>query len=99
MKTFQLTLPGYESDGDTTEHLVRWVQAHHRQAVDKFVGYALAGLPPGLEVEELPNPNVVSYDDGIDVILDASGRVISQSSTNDVRQWVRESNMASLPAV
>jgi hypothetical protein len=37
MKTYELTLVGFDIDDSTTDHLVKWVKAPNLEAVNNFV--------------------------------------------------------------
>ncbi len=69
--SFLLTLAGYDGGTDTTDHLIKWVKAPSRAALDAYIaamGYTLQGQPEII----LPEADL-SFEDGVDVILDEKG--------------------------
>lgn len=110
MSTFQLTLKGYQSDREDTEHLVKWINAPGRSSLNLWI--ERAGLQPykdGLISRLLlPGNEEKTWEDGLDAIVQersAEGLqpqhlgdhvywVAFSRPENDVEAWMRESKEA-----
>ncbi len=74
MKTYQLTLRGYDASTDKTDHFIKWVNAHSIAAVQTYV------KSRGWDVTEIDTSwgdQVLTARDGVDAILDAQGNRIA----------------------
>ena len=67
MKTYQLTLSGYDGSTDATDHLIKWVNASSLAAVEVYAAQQ------GWSVQSIETPwgdNALTVEDGVDAILD-----------------------------
>lgn len=75
-RTFDVTLAGFDPATDETDHLVWWIQAPSEISLKKFLnknGNPKLFCPP----ERLPHLEWASHQDGIDLVLNHAGEVIS----------------------
>jgi len=84
---FDLTLAGFNGHTDTTDHLVKWVKAPHREAVVRFA--AAHGLE-GYTLDRLEGRDDYTFEDGVDVQLDYEGNVIAHAPHVEVAYWKDE---------
>ena len=74
--TFDVTRVGYDGGTDATDHLVWWIQTPSEAALKKFLNKngnpALFDAP-----EHLAHLDWATHEDGIDLVLDTEGEVIS----------------------
>lgn len=88
MICFELLLKGYDGGTDETDHLVKWVKAPSREALDAFLlryglDSHLDGPPTVMDQDDL------SYEDGIDVELVGEDGRMNEASL--AASWLRES--------
>jgi hypothetical protein len=69
MKTYEITLPGFDIDNCETDHLVIWINAP-----DPMIAYEFA-KSLNADCEELLRDREYSFEDGVDFILDENGVV------------------------
>lgn len=102
--TFDVTLKGWSFANDyeesdqisdacfmAAERLVKWVAAPDMQAVNLFI--AKNNLQPVLDSEPHDVGHGISYnqhEDGVDVIIDENGDVVSVKSENWLEEWLQE---------
>lgn len=69
MKTYEVTLKGFDASTDETDHLVKWVKASNRSVLDQWLShYGLDELVS--EVNEMDKYTWnYGFDDGVDVIV------------------------------
>jgi len=73
MKNYEVILTGFDGSTDDTDHLVKWLRAPSLKAVKLFLGdFPLHSLPTSMN-----NQGNLGHEDGIDVILDSKGEVVS----------------------
>lgn len=90
LKTFQLTLHGYDGSTDETDHLIKWVQAPSLRVLERWLNDSR--LMPYLQEPPEPMPH---FDDaeraiGIDVILDLEGN----ADLDTIMPWMLDSQEA-----
>lgn len=69
MKTYEITLPGFDGSTDETDDLVIWVNAPNPLIAYEFAKSLNA------DCEELIRDHDYSFEDGVDFILDENGVV------------------------
>lgn len=74
MKTYQLTLRGYDANTDKTDHLIKWVNAPSISAVQ---AYAKSRGWDVMQTETAWGDKVLTIQDGVDAILDGEGNRIA----------------------
>lgn len=89
MKTFELTLKGFDGGTDATDHLVKWISAPSEDALNAWIeryklGEHLDGKPVLLEMQNL------DFDDGVDVKVDNRGYTVAQKG-EPIAQWISDS--------
>lgn len=70
MRTFDVTLKGFDGGTDKTDHLVKWVRAENRSILDQWL--KLCGIIDSVsDVADIEQNAFfdVSFDDGVDVKL------------------------------
>ena len=86
MKTFEISLKGFDGNTDETDHLVKWINATDIQEVESWLEtYDLTQFVASGPFElEMP---ALSYADGVDVRVTEDG---SNRERDEARKWVRE---------
>jgi hypothetical protein len=72
LRVFQFSLKGWEIDTGN-DHLVKWVKAPSKAAVNKFIAASKLKVESGID-DDLPSH--YDLDDGVDVVIDANGEVV-----------------------
>ncbi|MFI5379022.1 MAG: hypothetical protein ACHRHE_06990 [Tepidisphaerales bacterium] len=81
MKTFQFSIVGWEGGGGGQDHLVKWINAPTRKALDAWLGRQVFKIDnEGDGVDEI-GPFTVK--DGVDLVLDEQGDVV-QGAIGDI---------------
>ncbi len=88
MPVYDVTLNGYQSDTDETDHLVKWVMAPKRDVLDKF----LHGVEFIQSISEMgKHADAYTPDHGVDVILGEEGEVLySRDGKQTLSIWGHE---------
>lgn len=84
MYVYEITLYGFDDNG-TQDHLVKWIKAPDREAVERFV--LLYGLLRDSRDQTKCIGNKYGIDDGVDVIIDVTGHV-SQGDIGETRRRI-----------
>lgn len=74
MKTYQLTLAGFDGSTDRTDHLIKWVNAPSRAALDLYI------KAQRWRVHQIETPwpdEVLTIAEGVDAILDENGNEVA----------------------
>lgn len=78
MKTYQFSLFGWEGGADGQDHLVKWVNAPSREALDLFIKKAALKVEYGDKGVDIIGPRRGRHydiDDGVDCYIDSAGNV------------------------
>lgn len=108
MPTFELTLKGFRSDTDATDHLIKWVWAETRDEISQILmEHELVDCVENVEQLEhiIDGHNVADdyhYEDGIDIYIDPDdGRTWQPGWTREemlqFKSWPKESQVALHP--
>ena len=87
MRTFELILDGFDGNADSTDHLVKWVSAESREALDAWID-GNDPLCDCVRTISLMDQEGLTAEDGVDFVVG------SGSSVELCREWVRESQDA-----
>ena len=104
MRTFDVTLKGFDGGTDKTDHLVKWVRAENRVILDRWL--ESCGLTDCVrDVTDIAH-HAVSFDAGLDVklsyVMPSPGESCYVRNFGDIFQitkkefdpsdWIKESN-------
>ncbi|MBT6048004.1 hypothetical protein HN803_04740 [candidate division WWE3 bacterium] len=73
MKNYEVILEGFDGSTSDTDHFVKWLRAPSMKAVKLFLGDFPLYSEPSLHSIQTK----LGHEDGIDVILNAEGKVVS----------------------
>jgi len=105
MRTFDVTLKGFDGGTDETDHLVKWVAAQNEETVQEWLDHH--NLRPHVDtVTDMERPNL-TFADGVNVMLDDRGdagrgdveylpgkwQIVVEDF--DPKEWVEQSQLAS----
>lgn len=83
--TFEITLEGFDASTDETDHLVLWINAPSRSALDLLIEARNIKLDPNSPVnivvggEECVQVDAYGSTDGVDAVIDETGKVTETS--------------------
>lgn len=84
---YDLTLTGFNIETDKTDDLVKWIVAPNRTAVELFA--VVIGLDTtdiqSITPKDYGRP--MTFEDGIDVVVDEGGQILQTSPTVDPFTW------------
>jgi len=96
MITFEITLKGFDGNTDATDHLVKWVNAPNRAALDQWLDeselndYLAGDCPIRNLIESGCVPKGAGKEDGIDFIF-------GEENEGVIEDWKSQSREALLP--
>ena len=108
MRTFDVTLKGFDSGTDQTDHLVKWVRAKSRSILDRWL--SLCGITDAVRDITDIGHHATAFDQGIDVklslvmpdvgepcIVRNCGEFFQITKSNfDPLNWIKESESAQI---
>jgi hypothetical protein len=94
-RIFQITLRGYRSETDETDHLVKWIAAPNEDAIDRML--IRLGLHTAVAADIMPITHNINRED-LDFIVDKDGNAVTPRFIGGeheiAKTWQQESLLA-----